>query len=253
MPFDFGGTFNRSQFDRLTAYARDQLANVDARIKHLTVELGRVGTLRFVYDTAGRPTEYSTGARGGSPTYIGKLMQAYEALGGDPFFELQTRAMADQAVYLPQGTEVSAPKVMSNGEPLPGQGLADAPSAKFVAQIKSFMGAVLDQRAALERKIRRMVDYGDELQAEINELNAIKRSAESPNSLENIINEVNQLMGDRNYRAILDDRGKDPFGKLTHAPMAQYEPGPDRVNPDGLVVERGGDGYAISGEGNSSA
>jgi len=251
MPFYFGGTFNKSQFERLTEYARKQLLLIDERIKHLTVEQGRVGYLRFTYDAAGRPTEYKTGAECGSPTYIGKLMQAYEALGGDAFYELQTRSLADQSVFLPTGSEVSAPKVMSNGEPLTAQGLADAPTAQYVQRLKSFMAATLDRRAALERKIRRMLDYGDQLQAEIDELKKIKQSADVANSLENIVTEVNQLFANKNYRAIIDDKGKDPFGKLTHAPMSEYDPGPTRNNPDGLVIERSGSGYAISGESGS--
>jgi hypothetical protein len=252
MAFDFLGTFNRSQFDRLVAFARDQIVHVDPRIKHIVSEQTRVGYLRFTYDSAGRPIKYSTGSEGGSPTYIGKLMGAYEALGGDPFHELQTR-MVSQAVFLPKGTEVSAPKVMSNGEPIPGIGLADAPTAKFVSRIKSGVSGMIERRAALGRKIRRMVDYGDQLQAEMDSLMALNASAESDGSLENIVTDVKLLLTDRNYRAVSDDKGNDEFGKLTQAPMAGLNPGPDRANPDGLVVERGGDGVVISGEGGSTA
>jgi hypothetical protein len=180
-------------------------------------------------------------------------MGAYEAMGGDPFHELQTRAKEDQAVFLPKGTEVSAPKVMSNGEPIPGIGLADAPTSKLVGQLKSGVSHMLDRRAALERKIRRMLDYGDQLQSEIDALQTLQASAETDGSLENIVTEVGLLFADRNYRAVSDDKGNDEFAKLTYAPQAGLDPGPDRANPDGLVVERGGEGAVISGEGGSTA
>lgn len=253
MPFDFLGTFNRSQFERFAAYAREQLVNVDARIKHLTFEQQRIGFLKFSYDAAGKPTAYSTGGSGSSPTYIGKLMMAYEALGGDPFFDLQARAMGDQPVFYPKGTETSAAKVMSNGEPIPQKGLADAPTANFVQQMRGWIHPSMERRAQIERKVRRMLDYGDQLQAEIDSLKAVKQAAETDGSLENLISAVNQLIADPNYRATGDDRGADPFGKLAYAPLASYEPGPDRAAPDGLVVERTSGGYAISGEGGSTA
>lgn len=251
--FDFLGTFNKSQFERLAAYARDQLLLVDARIAHLTYEQARVGFLKFTYDTAGKPTAYSTGSAGGSPTYIGKLMAAYEALGGDPFYDLQARASGDQPVFYPKGTDTAANKVMSNGEPLPAKGLADAPTAQLVQQIRSWINPTLDRRAQLERKVRRMLDYGDQLQSEIEELKTIKKSAETTGSLENLIAAVNQFLSDPNYRATGDDKGADPFGKLAYAPYASYEPGEDRAAPDGLVVEKVSGGYVISGEGGSTA
>lgn len=252
MPFDFLGTFNKSQFERFAAYARDQLVHVDARIAHLTYEQTRVGFLKFTFDPAGKPTAYSTGSNGSSPTYIGKLMAAYEALGGDPFYDLQTRAMGDQPVFYPKGTETAPNKVMSNGEPLPAKGLADAPSAKLIQQMRSWLQPTIDRRAKIERKVRRALDYGDQLQAEIDELKTIKKSAEVEGSLENLISAVNLLLSDPNYRALGDDKGADPFGKLAYAPFASYEPGEGRAAPDGLVVEKVSGGYSISGEGGST-
>jgi len=251
LPFEFLGTFNKSQFDRFAAYARDQLAYVDARIAHLTYEQTRVGFLRFTFDPAGKPTAYSTGSSGSSPTYIGKLMAAYEALGGDPFFDLQTRTMG-QPVFYPRGTEVASNKVMSNGEPLPAKGLADAPSAKLMGQMQAWMYQNLERRAKIERKVRRALDYADQLQAEIEGLTLIKRSVEVDGSLENMISAVNLLLADPHYRALGDDKGADPFGKLAYAPYASYEPGEGRNAPDGLVVERVSGGYSISGEGGST-
>lgn len=253
MAYDFLGTFNRSQFERLAAYAKGQLAHVEGRIKHLTYEQQRIGFLRFVFDSAGRPTAYSTGGSGSSPSYIGKLMAAYEAQGGDPFYDLQMRSKGDQSVFIPKGSETAATKVLSNGEPLPQRGLGDAPTANLVGSLKKWTQPALERRALLERKIRRAVDYVDQLQDEIRLLKIVTQTVETEGSLESLISEVNQHLADPNYRATGEDQGGDPFGKLSYAPLASYEPGKDRAPPDGLTVERTNQGYSVSGDGTSSS
>jgi hypothetical protein len=248
MPLEFKGTFNKSQFERLASFARGQLQYIDARLSHLVAEQQRVGTLLFSFDSTGVPTAY---VPPDPNTYVGKLVQAYETLGGDVFYDLQVRTKANP-VFLTKGDETSTPKILSNGEPLPQPGLADAPTAALVGQIRFFMEDVLVKRANLERKIRRSIDYVDQLQDEIDELNQVRLSIETEGSLESNINEVEQLLVDPGYLATLDDGGKDTFGKLVRAPMASYEPGGVRQPPDGVGVERSSAGYVVSGEDNGA-
>lgn len=247
---DFLGTFNKSQFNRLAAYARGQLVYIDLRIKHLTIEQQRVGFLQFAYDTAGQPTSFATGSPGFT-TYIGKLVAAYEVLGGDPFYDLQVRSKSNPVYYL-KGTETYTSKILSNGEPLPSQGLSDGDSGNAVRSMRSWTEANLDRLEKLERKIRRAIDYSDQLQDEINELNTIKKAVDVDGSLENLIALVNQLFIDPSYRAIADDKGKDPFGKNAYAPLSSYDQGGTRAPTDGPSVERGSDGYTTSGGGSST-
>ena len=242
---DFLGTFNKTQFDRLASYARSQLVYIDARIKHLTIEKQRVGFLQFAYDTGGRPTSFATGNPGFS-TYIGKLVSAYEVLGGDPFYDLQVRSKSQAISYL-KGTETYTAKMMSNGEPIPLPGLSDGDSGNAVRSIRSWTKGNLDRLESLERKIRRAVDYSDQLQNEINELTNIRKAVDVDGSLENLIAIVNQLFTDPSYRAIADDKGQDPFGKYTHAPMSSYDQGGTRAPQEGPSVERGSSGYTVSG------
>lgn len=244
---DFLGTFNRSQFERLVKYARSQLVYLDARILHLTVEQQRIGFLQFAYDDAGRPISYQTGVPGFT-TYIGKLMSAYEVLGGDAFYDLQVRSKSSP-VYRLKGDEVATAKIMSNGEPVPQQGLADAPSGNAVRGIRSWCDDSLDRLERLERKVRRAVDYSDQLQEEIDTLKKIRLTIETEGSLENLIATVTPMFTDSSYRAIFDDTGSDPFGKLVYAPMSSYDQGGTRRSPAGLVVERGSQGVVVAGEG----
>jgi hypothetical protein len=243
--FAFLGTLNRSQLTRLASYARDQLVYVEDRIKHLTVEQQRVGFLKFAFDSAGRPTSYLTGEEG-TTTYIGKLMSAYEVLGGDAFFDLQVRSKSDPVYYL-KGNEVASSKIMSNGEPIPQAGLADAVSGNAVRNIKSWTEGNIARLEKLEFKVRRAVDYSDQLQEEIDLLNKVKLSVEFEGSLDSLIESVETLLSDPSYRAVSDDNGSDPFGKLNYAPMSSYDQGGTRVQED-FTVERGSAGVTISGE-----
>jgi len=247
MPFDYLGTFNASQFNRLAAYARSRLPLIDARIRHLSVEYQRVGFLQFSYDTAGKPVSYTTGSGGAATTYIGQLIAAYEVLGGDPFYDLQMRTMG-QAITRPKGNELANSKILSNGEPIPAAGLSDGPSGNAVRTIKAWIADDLERLERLERKIRRTVDYSDQLQDEISKLTSIRGTAEADGSLENLVAFVKQLFTDPTYRAIADDAGRDEFGKFIYAPMSSYEPG-GRTPTSGVSVERTNSGYVVVGEG----
>lgn len=245
MPHNILGTFNKSQFDRLVVYAKGKLDLIDQRIRHLTIERQRVGFLQFAYDTAGKPTSYTT-SQPGETTYIGRLMGAYEVLGGDPFYDLQVRTVG-QAVTRPKGNELAVSKVLSNGEPIPAAGLSDGPSGDAVRTIKAWMGDDLERLERLERKIRRMVDYSDQLQEEADKLTEIRGGVEADGSLENLVALVQQLFSDPTYRAIADDQGRDEFGKFIYAPMSSYEPG-GRTPSSGVSIERTNDGYVVVGE-----
>lgn len=243
MPYEFLGTFNKSQFERLAAYARDQLPTVQARILHLSAEVTRIGVITQATDSAGRPVGYTATPKN---SYLGRLIGAYEILGGDVFMDLQTRAMADP-VYLKKGTETAVPKVFSNGEPVPQAGLADAATADLVQTLKAWIVDISDRRARLERKIRRAIDYADQLNEEIAVLKNITATVDTPKSLESIIAAVQIYLADPTYRATLDDKGKDPYGKFAKAPLSSYEPGGEREAPEGEGVEKTSDGYYIYG------
>jgi hypothetical protein len=247
--FDWLGTFNRSQFERLANFAKDQLPLLDARINHLTVELSRLGTMVMTKDGKGLPTGYAPQP---ANSYLGKLLAVYEILGGDPFYDLQVRSTSEP-VYLMKGDEVSTPKFFSNGDPISDGALADAPSANLVMQLKSWVNDTIDRREYLERKIRRVIDYGDQLRAEMDLLKKIRGSAQQSGSLEFIISQVSTLINDKRYRAVADDKGRDKFGKYTRARFSAYEPGPSRDAPEGEGVERTDQGYYVYGDDTESS
>lgn len=234
--FDFLGTFNKSQFERFIAFARGQLPLVDSKIEHLRAEKSRTGSLVFSFGDDNVPVSVEPEP---VESYLGKLLAAYEVLGGNPFLELRTRSRS-QAIFLLRGTEANPAMAMSNGEPLPGGSLQDAFTAELMRRIRSPITEALDYRLTLlERKIRRALDYGDQLDLEIAESQIIRAAATTQGSLEFVANQIQQLFGDRNYRAIYDDGASDPLGINTHAPFSQYDVEPN-LDPSGpsRIVER---------------
>lgn len=223
MSHDFLGTFNKSQFERFLAYAKSQLPLVAGRIQHLQAEVARVGSIVFRY-SKGIPQGYAADP---PESYLGKLLGAYEVLGGDPFIDLRVRLRNDP-VFRVKGTETSASQYMSNGEVIGAKGLSDAPTAELMHNAKDWLNATSDYRFSnLERKIRRAVDYSDELQNEMATLKTIQLAASVSGSLDYIASQIGQYLADQNYRAIYDDGGGDKFGFNVYAPFSSYDVGGD--------------------------
>lgn len=234
MSYDFLGTFNKAQFERFAAFARSQLGLAQDRLTHLNAEILRVGSIVFSYDQGGVPFGYVPDP---PDSYIGKLVAVYEILGGNANLDLNVRART-QPVYLLKGSETVNPQVFSNGEVMGAPGLADAPSSVLIQGSRAWLNDTLQyRRDYLERKIRRMIDYSDRLQQEINLLQVITQDDTVEGSLESMFKLVEELVNDKTYRAT--STGTDPFNKAGYAPMAGYTPGPNREADD---ISRGLDG-----------
>jgi hypothetical protein len=231
--YDHLGTFNRSQFERFLAFARAQLPQAPARIQHLKAEVQRVGSVVFRYDQ-GIPKGYAADP---PESYLGRLLGAYQVLGGDPFLDLRVRLKNDP-VYLLRGTESTTPQLMSNGEIVGAKGLSDAPTAELMREARAWVDDTLISRfESLERKIRHQMDYSDELKAEIVRLTTVQMAVETTGSLEYIAAQINQYLADQNYRAVYDDGGSDKFGFFVYAPFSSYDVASGVSN--GRVTEMG--------------
>lgn len=224
MGFDWLGTFNKAQFDRFMAFARANLYLVDARVKHLSMEQLRVGTVIFRHSAdSGDVSGY---AASDPESYIGKLLAAYEVLGGNPFLDLDLR-LSNDPIYRRRGDEAEGlSQMMSNGEVIGAPGLADAPSAEAFRTARRWLDPLIEYRLdRLERKIRRAQDYYDQLQAEIDMLGIIKQGDTVPGSLEFQAKVITDLISDTTYRAI--HAGTDPRGAGNYAPFSAFDVDPD--------------------------
>lgn len=249
MAFDWRGTFNKSQFDRFAAFARAQIDTIGLRLRHLVFEQNRLGSLVFEFDAGGLPLRFT--ASDSKTTYIGKLVAAYEVLGGQVTYDLQVRSVG-QAVYLLAGSENMAPQLMSNGEVMAPKGLADAKSAELIRQAREWIESPLHyRREYLEHKVRRAIDYSDQLQYEIELLKKASTNVETAGSLEFLFTTIGDLFTDAQYRPIYDDKGKDPDGKLTYSPFTPYstaDADPANIGEEAFDYRRDLDGAKKQGE-----
>jgi hypothetical protein len=222
MAFDFLGTFTASQYTRFSTWVQAQTGQITARIQHLQAEVDRLGGLSFAYDSGGIPTFITPSD---NTTYIGRLFQCYEALGGDAEFDLQVRTMA-QPVFKTTGDPNNPSQLMSNGEVMGTQGLIDAQTAELMRSARDWTyDAQFYRRDLLERKIRRAMDYVDQLNAEVKNLQQIQASVATQGSIGYILSSLNQFVGNRYYLPAQNDTSApDPHGKMAYAPIASYMP-----------------------------
>ena len=237
MSFDFGGTFNNHQVSRLVTFSQRQMVDVAGRIIHLSAEIGRIGNISFTYDAGGNPVSYTYGPKN---SYIGKLVMVYEILGGDPLYDLQIRSQA-QAIYLVASADHTTPaQQMSSGDIVGQQGLDDAVTSNLIQQMKSWTEDVIQyKRENIENKVRRAVDYVDQLTAEQNLLLLMTNST-AQGSVAGITTQIATLLADPTYRAIYNDTNNDWHAKLVNAPKGAFNPGPGRTVGPGTVIVDGG-------------
>lgn len=220
MPFDsLGGTYNRSQLTRFLQYCRAQLPYIEGRILHLEAESERIGQILMALDAGGNPLGYTATPPG---CVLDRLYRSYRAQGGRGLYDLQVRSLT-QPVYLQPGDETTAPQVFNNGEVM-GRGYSlDAESGATMNQARAWVEAPMARLSWLERQIRRHLDYRDQLVAEATLLRVISAPASTEGSLEDLAAKLGELISDPLYRAVYDDLGKDPYGRMVNAPFAAYD------------------------------
>lgn len=219
MAYDFLGTFNQAMYDRLRTFVEAQVSLIKDRINHLSAEKLRIGAVTFKYDK-GVPI----GVVSDTTSYIGKLISAYEVLGGNPLVDLRVRLLSEPVFLLP-GDELTGPTTMSNGEILGNKGLSDQDSAELIRRYRVAFDPTIRRRFDyLERKIRRAVDYADQLQAEVTNLNLLLQSIQIDGSLDNLKGAILQLLADPTYRAITPDTSPHAeLGLDVYAPFSSYD------------------------------
>lgn len=88
MSFNFLGTFRKGSYMEFRKFVTNQLRSVKPRLQVIEMELKRIGEVEIVWhvdENDGFVTERRRGYKIAERTSIGKLMQAYIALGGNPF------------------------------------------------------------------------------------------------------------------------------------------------------------------------
>ncbi len=215
MAFSFHGILSSGQWDEFLAFTNIQRVDLAARKQWLSAQLSRNGIFITTYDdTTNLPVSFS--CTPGS-SYGAKLFSAYRALGGNPEADMLLRTR-DQPVFLTQGnnTEISTDgsdpstlntgfsDIYTNGRRNRGGMRFDRDLGMFVNRVKSWqLEAIKRKREHLEFKIKRALDYSDQLQQEIDQIDTLL--GDGPGSLDSIISDVEVNMLSANRLNVVDD------------------------------------------------
>lgn len=234
MAYEFLGTFNAAMYGRLKTFVQSQKVFIEDRINHLSAEIDRIGQITFKYDN-GVPIGYVAD----SDSYLGKLLAAYEVLGGNPVVDLRVRLIIDP-VYLLTGSEEAPPGMMSNGEVVGAKGLNDADSGDLIRPYREGFNSTIYRRFDyLERKIRRAVDYADQLQAEVSQLTLLLGGPDVEGTLENLQSQIEQVIKDPTFRAVTPDESEHAeLGRDIYAPFSSYDVPEGSPQDPSVVVHR---------------
>jgi hypothetical protein len=196
MSFAFFGTFTLAQWNSLKAFGEIQKTDLARRKKFLDAQRERVGIFSIKYGNGNLfPTSIS--ANGGS--YANKLLQAYRILGGNPERDLIIRNFEDP-VFLEKGRTL----VIDRGREIGGEsttysdGTRDRGNIRFDRtlglKIQAFKDWQLEvikrKREHLEYKIKRVLDYSDQLKQESDLLGILLGSDIDEGSVEDLIRKI---------------------------------------------------------------
>jgi hypothetical protein len=179
MAFNFFGTFTTGQFEVFENFTELQKLELVLRYRWLTRQLFRIGIFSTQYE-ANIPISFTVLP---SNSYGAKLIQAYKILGGTPEFDMLLRTR-DKPVYLTAGSSLAITAnetvtggysdVYSNGRRDRGDQRFDRDLGLKVEKIKRWqLEAIKQKRERLEYKIKRTLDYSDQIQQEIEYLSVI--------------------------------------------------------------------------------
>jgi hypothetical protein len=186
-------------------FAMVQRTELEARARWLLAEVARTGTVQCVYDEDGViPVSFSAAPN----TYIWKLLLAYRTLGGVPENDMLLRTR-DNVVFLGRGASMDDKPGYSNGRLNRGGQIFDRDLGLAVEAMKKWqLEAVKTKRERLEYKIKRALDYADQLQEEYN---LIQGLVSGVYDLDDQISKVETTMSEPG-RANVPITDKDKFG-----------------------------------------
>src|SRR3989344_9243180 len=173
MAFNFYGVCSVQQFNALKAFVEIQKTDLEARKAYLESQQSRVGTYITTYDEAtGDPISFVPLPK----SYAEKLIQAYKILGGIPEQDFMLRDK-NNIVFLNRGTPImetetdvvdGTSETYSNNRRDRGRIRFDYQVGQSMNRIKEgFLESIKRKWEQLEFKIKRCLDYSDQLGKEI--------------------------------------------------------------------------------------
>ena len=240
--FNFYGTFSTGQFESFRNFSKLQEQDLAARILWLKAEVLRIGIFTTDYGqevnvaqagvidfdvndkivgnqtllpTSSHPIAFSVAP---SNSYAAKLMLAYKILGGFPEREMLLKTR-DIPVFKLRGTPLTNASddpdagystMFSNGRRERSGQRFDRDTGVQVSKIKNWQLEVIKRkRESLEFKIKKALDYSDQIQEEI--LQLVTMLTDDNKSLSSLLVNVRVLMFAPGRQTVLEDE-EDLFG-----------------------------------------
>lgn len=178
MAFNMYGTFTSGQWESFLAFAKIQRVELELRRAWLQKQLSMNGIFVTEYDGP-MPVKFSASAG----SFAAKLLSAYRVLGGVPERDMLLRT-SDMPVFKTKAQSISDTSsgqtsggfsdIYSNGRRDRGTQRFDRDLGLRVERLKGWqLEAIKRKREALEFKIKRALDYSDQLQKEIDVLSSV--------------------------------------------------------------------------------
>jgi len=172
MAFNFYGTFTTGQWEEFKNFVAIQQIDLIQRKAWLQRELTRVGVFITDYDGP-NPTGFAAVAG----SYADKLMTAYRILGGIPERDMLLRT-SDIPVYASRTVPLTTDEngevtggvadTFSNNRRFRGSQIFDRDLGILVERLKKWqLEAIKLKRERIEYKIKRALDYSDQIQKEM--------------------------------------------------------------------------------------
>ena len=218
MAYNIYGTFSLGQFEQLRIFAKVQERDLNSRVVWLSAALQRNGLFTTSYNQqTNMPLSYDVAPPN---SYAAKLLVAYRALGGVPETDFLLRTM-NMPVFLNRVDNISPNEgsnptsgysdTFTNGRRIRGGQRFDRDVGVKVDRLKSpFLEAIKHKREHLEFKIKRALDYSDQLQSEINAINVLLDTTSNA-TVDDQIRTIQQYMFRTGAQNIVSDMA-DIFG-----------------------------------------
>ncbi len=210
MAFNFYGTFTTGQFLKLQEFAKIQERDLLKRKNYLEACLLRNGVFITDYDPQ---TYFPLKFEVTKNTYASKLMLAYKSLGGNPEQDMMLRT-SDKPVYLTRGTNISSDgsdsrsgysDLFTNGRRARGSQRFDRDVGIQVQNLKNWqLESIKKKREQLEYKIKRALDYSDQLQREITLIETMLNQ-DGEKTVDDLINKVRLVSSRTGAQNIVED------------------------------------------------
>lgn len=217
MAFNFWGVFTEGQYEAFKNFSLIQKTDINGRKKWLETERKRIGIFSTEYDDDNNPVRYSC-----SPaiSYGAKLLEAYRILGGIPEEDFLLRTI-DKPVYLTEGAPLSVDKdgsvtggtssEFSDGRRYRGPIRFDRDMGLKVDRLRSWqLEQIKFKREHLEFKIKRCLDYSDQINNEIVQLTVL--AGEGLQSVDDLIITIDQAIAAPNQLNVPRGTSDDKFG-----------------------------------------